>query len=266
MKILPLSTKLGIPFTPDGAEGDPPPSYRYRPPTARDREAWRARVDSIAGGQPGRRQIRVLVEAGIAALCDDEADSAALIALRDAAEQAGLAVDEIALRLAPLLVQRATTADDGDQAAALDGEIAALRAEMAAAQLSPAQRAQLEQLDAMLRQHHPPYARAQERAQLWTNMAPRVAANMFLVGWANAMDADGAPLSFRRVMGEVPDELLDRLPAGHLLAIGVEIMGAMFPSGDDAKKPASPSGSAAAPTSSSTTEEPSSGPTATSGS
>jgi len=257
----PLSPKLELDFTPPGAEGDPPPKYFYRPPTGLQREKWRARVASIAGVQPGPAQLRAIAQAGIAALCDDPDDRDALLALWDAAIDSERTAYDIAARVMPVAARRADAVDGSAEAEALEGELATLQAEAAAAALTPRQAEQLERLDDMLRQHHPPYARALERRQLWASLSPRVACAMFLTRWQHV---PGVP--FKRIAGEVPDELLDRLPPGHMLIVGGQILTSLFASKDDAKKPASPSGSAAAATSSSTTSEnPSSGQTATAG-
>ena len=140
--------------------------------------------------------------------------------------------------------------DDSPDLAAAEATLEELRLQLDAARLTPLQIDQIEQLDSMLRQHHPPYAHALERRRLWNSVGPRAACNFFVLGWSNVVDEDGATVLFRRVNGEVPDALLDRLPPGHMHLLGLQILTAMFPTVEDAKKPASPSGSAAAPTSS----------------
>ncbi|TXL72558.1 hypothetical protein FHP25_25005 [Vineibacter terrae] len=259
----PVSTKLALTFTPPGATGDPPPVYLYRPPTERQREQWRARVTSIAGATMSPARLREVAKAGIDALCDDAEDRAALLGLIDAAQRADDAGRDIATRAALVAVGRAAAAEDDPAAALLDAELAGLQAEAAAAALSPRQADQLEQLDAMLRRLHPPYARELERRMLWASLSPRVACSLFLTGWRDVIGRDGQRVPFKRVGGEVPDELIDRLPTDHAAIVGAQILTAIFPTGEDAKKPASPSGSPGVATSSSTTTEiPSSAQTA----
>lgn len=263
---VPVSPKLELDFTPPGAEGDPPPKYFYRAPTGLQREKWRARVASIAGVQPGPAQLRAIARAGIEAMCDEPADREALLALWDAAVETERIARDITARVMPVAARRADAAGESAEAEALDAELAALQVEAAGAALSPQMTEQLERLEDMLRQYHPPYARALERRQLWASISPRVACAMFISRWQDVIATDGQALPFKRVAGEVPDELLDRLPPGHVLIVGGQILTSLFASRDDAKKPASPSGSAAAATSSSTTSEnPSSGQTATVG-
>ncbi|HJQ55906.1 MAG TPA: hypothetical protein VJ890_03315, partial [Vineibacter sp.] len=115
------------------------------------------------------------------------------------------------------------------------------------------------------RRHHPPYARIIERKALWAALGPRASCQMFLTGWRDVIDAAGQAVPFKRVGTEVPDDLLDRLPNGHVAIVGTQILTALFATGDAAKKPASPSGSPDAPTSSSATESSSSAPAATAG-
>lgn len=254
MSIVPISPKLELSFTPPGATGDPPPVYRYRPPTELQRHAWRARVASQAGVQAGPAQVRTVVANGLARLCEDPADREALLALWDAAQEADRAAGDIAQRAAPVAAERAALPEDGDPSA-LDAALAALQEEAQAAAMSEAQQDQLERLDDMLRRYHPPYARLIERRALWAALSPRAACQMFLTGWRDVVDGSGAGVPFKRLSGEVPDELLDRLPAGHVAIVGAQILTSMFPTRDDAKKPDSPSGSPGGPTSSSTTAE-----------
>lgn len=250
---LPISPKLEQSFTPPGVEADPPPVYRFFPPTLRDREKWRARLESLGGAVISASRLRAIVESGLKALCSEPSDVDTLLAVWDLAAERETAAREVGERLSA-----AATAHPGDEAA-----IAPFLAELKALELSPGEQDQLEQLDAMLRRYHRPFQRAREAQRLHNVLAPRVACQLFLTGWSNVAGDDGIPVPFRKFAGEVMESTLDALPPDHVLIVGMQILTNAFASGDDAKKPASPSGSPAGPTSSSEkTASPSSDPVA----
>lgn len=109
-------------------------------------------------------------------------------------------------------------------------------------------------VDAALRALWPQYAAAQMRRMRWNAVAPRIAAQLLLTGWQDVPDA----LPYRRTFGQVPDEVIASLSAYDLAAVGSHLIGTMFVARADAKKPASPSGSAGDVTSSTTSSETSS--------
>ncbi|HJQ60815.1 MAG TPA: hypothetical protein VJ890_28180, partial [Vineibacter sp.] len=152
--VLPISPRLELSFTPPGADGDPPPAYRYKPPTLLQRQAWRARVGSVAGIQAGPAQVRAAVAAGLAKLCEDTVDRDALLGLWDVALAADEAAADIGQRSMAVVDRRAALAEGADPSA-IDAELEALQAEAAAVALSEEQLDQLERLDDMLRRHHP---------------------------------------------------------------------------------------------------------------
>lgn len=250
--MLPSSRKAELTWSPPGAE-EPVPVYRYRPPSRTQREQWRSRVLSVAGGNPGDDEIRRIVVAGVEELWSEPGDRDALVALWDDGHLANTTTRDI---LARAHEARATDPD---------ADVAAFDEEFKAASM-PAERVeQLQRLDDTLRLHYPAYSRALERRSLWQQMAPRVAVEMFCIGWSDVVDDSGAEIRYRRNGQELDLDAMARLNDDDITMFGLRIISAMFPGGLAAKKPVSPSGSAGATTSSSTTENPSGAPTAKAG-
>jgi len=133
---LPISPKLEQAFTPPGAEGDPPPVYRFFPPTLRDREKWRARLESLGGAVIPASRLRAIVESGLKALCSEPSDVETLLAVWDLAAERETAAREVGERLSA-----AASAAPGDEAA-----VAPFLAELRALELSPAEQDQLAHL------------------------------------------------------------------------------------------------------------------------
>lgn len=75
-------------------------------------------------------------------------------------------------------------------------------------------RAHLNELEEAAIEGWPAYARVIAGRTRWHMTAPLIAAARFLVGW------ERVDLPFRRVGGQVPDDLLDRLPEDDVRAIG----------------------------------------------
>jgi hypothetical protein len=253
--MLPVSKKAELTWSPVDPPGEGDPVFRYRPSTKTQREQWRARVLSKAGGNPSDDDIRRIVLAGIDELWSETADREALAALWDEGQAAQVRSRDIIIR-----VNEAKKADP-------DVDLAPLQAEFEEGAMPPERVEQLERLDDTLRMHYSPYARALEKRSLWAQMAPRVAVEMFCTGWSDVKDAGGNEILFRRSGGEIDADALARLDDDHLTLLGYRIIDAMFPGAIAAKKPASPSGSAdAAKSSSDQTETSSSAPTAKAGS
>lgn len=252
--MLPISRKAELTWSPADEPGDGDPVYRYRPATKTQREQWRARVLSMAGGNPSDDDIRRIVVAGIAELWSEAVDREALAALWDEGQAAQIRSRDIVVRAAEA------------RKANPDGDLGSLEEEFKASAMPPERIEQLERLDDALRRHHQPYARALEKRSLWAQMAPRVAVEMFCAGWSGVKDAQGEEIAFRRIGGEIDADAMARLDDDHITLLGYRIIDAMFPGAIAAKKAASPSGSAGAATSSSDlTESSSSAPTATAG-
>lgn len=91
------------------------------------------------------------------------------------------------------------------------------------------------EIERVMRRAWPPYAALLGDQTEYLQVAPLVAAKLFLIGWENV----AAP--FKRVGGEVPDAVLEAIEERDLDEIGWRAFALMHPSKDQEKNSASPS-------------------------
>lgn len=99
--------------------------------------------------------------------------------------------------------------------------------------LEPQAQAELDQVKDALTEHWPGYRLLIEQSARRDNVMPVLAARRFLVGWDNVFDASGAPVAFTRGLdGMVPEALLKHVTPLTIKALGMEIYGSLYASGE----------------------------------
>lgn len=91
------------------------------------------------------------------------------------------------------------------------------------------------EIEAVMRQAWPPYARLLGEQALYLQVAPIVAAQHFLTGWENV------PAPFKRVAEVVPEGILEAIPESDLQEVGWKALSLLRPARDAEKNSASPS-------------------------
>lgn len=84
-------------------------------------------------------------------------------------------------------------------------------------------KAQLREVFDILQKHWPDYRDAVAQNARHNNLLPTLAFMRWCDGWENLTDADGEPVEYsRNARGEIPDDVLRRIPALMLRAAGLE--------------------------------------------
>jgi len=209
-----LSTKHPIRYTPEHLREQPgAPVYLLKVPTIRDRLAHQRELQAEGAAWQSDEQIL----AALLQALDRQLDPPLAQEMRAVLERHAQAKKERAERAA----DAGAAAEQADQAAAAEHA----EQERMFAELTQ-KVAELEQ--AMVRAD-PAYRRlVAERAE-YMQLAPLIAAQMFLLGWENVEHR------FERLNGRASDDCLMRLPQDHLLLIGWEAIRHFRPAEEQAK-------------------------------
>lgn len=89
--------------------------------------------------------------------------------------------------------------------------------------------ADMERLEFRISENYQHLAEIHARRTYYMEVAPIIAAQMFLLGWKNV------EVDFKRRNGKVPIDRIESLPAGHAYQVGIRAMGLMHVTADQAK-------------------------------
>lgn len=197
---------------------------RLRVPSLADRFAFQAGLDSAGVFGAGDVEIAERRRAAVALLPVDVSSRATFEALLDAADAAA--------------------------AAAADLPVDATPEQRQAVMLAPQQAADLLRLEGYLRTADPLYAELHRQRELRGHLHRWYAARDRLVGWQNFTDQNGTAVPYREAGGRIADDALMRIDPLMLRWIGGQAAALFWPSEEQAKNSAAPSGgSDGAPTS-----------------
>lgn len=182
-------------FTPSWArkgKKDARPVYYLRPATVLDRDEFEAELSGrYRAGQVAPHQYRDIAIDGIRALVQGE-DADKLVELVQSVHSARQ--DALAAGRMP---------DD--------------------AALSPAERAEMKAVEDILTKHWPDYQAAVEQEAKRNQVLPTLAFMRWCDGWKNVTGEDGKPVDYERdPLGEIPEDVLRRLPRIAMRAAGLE--------------------------------------------
>jgi hypothetical protein len=109
----------------------------------------------------------------------------------------------------------------GEEAAAIEELLRGAHADEGEGELSPAERAQIAEVEAILAKSWPPYRQLVEQNARYRNLMPLLAFQRFVDDFENVTGLDGKPVAFARdKAGEIPDALLRRIHPALLYAVG----------------------------------------------